>query len=61
MSRETDVSYSFFNLAKFFELLTECTVVGVPCKATKDASEADGYVILGLEGTYPIKSFDMVG
>ena len=47
-SSETDVSYSFFNLAEFFELLTKRTVVCMPCKATKDASDADDYVTPGI-------------
>jgi len=53
-------SYSFFDLAEFFELLTECTVVGVPCKATGDDLDADACVMIKFRETYPIKSFDMV-
>ncbi len=53
------VAYSFLNLTKFFELLTQCTVVGVPCKATRNTSMLST-VKPDPEDTYPIKSFDMM-
>ncbi len=43
LSSETDVSHSFFDLAEFFKLLTKRTVVCMPSKATKDASDGDHY------------------
>jgi hypothetical protein len=51
-----DVTDGFFDLAKFFELLAQGTVIGVPGKS---AVECQWCATARAWRTYPMNSFDM--